>query len=619
MKTIHRYFSFFLCLALILFCLSAPLRTTASASATIAIGIGGTVIQVAPYIAVVAIVLVAVGLAASGSVEELVDQATEFYNSCSPTLRQWFDDVAEDVIDGTSVFRIPSKVQTELKEELDDKVPDNIPYMFIPGTLTDLASLTGSDVFIQDVVGAIEAGNSLTESTNTLLRTTYGLLNTGFAEIGDSFDSLLSGLKSTIGSMNSNLANKLTTLNTSVGSLSDSIDFLESSLSGDLVDLKTLYSTFGNETLSRLDTLNESIQAIDSSSLSTDFVNLYELIAQNDSLIKKSVEALPGQISDSIASFYETQSLQLEDISNKLGTFEESFLETMTGDLQLIRDEVSAGFGDVTTALDNLEVIADIDLQPVIDQLFNTEVSLVGSLDSLYSLINENFVDISIANNELLSSMEMVLTESFTEFFTNYDINIWDILTELQDLNSSTLQTEFGSLTASIEDTISSLDLSLSEGLDILELNLGDLWSLTNTKVVGTLTDIKTSLQTIAGTTTADPGTGGDDSQDDANNQKIPLIPHINNGFEQGENYIGSVYTFLDDELEAFRVAALIFEEFANVPFFYKLIITSCSIGLIATLLGMALNVQSYSVSQRRREEAAQVKASNRMQRSVAA
>lgn len=96
-------------------------------------------------------------------------------------------------------------------------------------------------------------------------------------------------------------------------------------------------------------------------------------------------------------------------------------------------------------------------------------------------------------------------------------------------------------------------------------------------------------------------------------------MPWVGSGFQIGGSYFNSVEGFLGDEMEAFLVAGMIFEEFAGISFFNKLIIVSCSVGLIGTLLGMALQLQGYSVAQRRREEAAQSKAHNRMERSYAA
>lgn len=542
MNKIHRYMSFFLCLALILFCLSSPMQRSASASATaaIVIGIAGSTVSVEAVIGVVATILVAVGFV-SGTVDEVVSKSRTFYNNCSSTLRKWFDEVAADVIDGTSVFRIPSTVQNELKDKLGDKTPDNIPYLLIPGTLTNLATLTGADVFIQDVIGAIEAGNSIQEITNTRLLMLYGLLNTSFADVEDFITSQTSTISTGFANLASNLGSKITSLSTTLSSQLDSvevsIDAMSSSLSDDLTDLKTLYSSFGNQTLSKLNALNTSIQSVNTSIQNLDLSDSAAGFA--DLSVKLDTLAQLFESSSSSLGFIEIisseQSMLIQEALDKLG-YDPNFIEATFEEVLNIGSLMESYFHNVETILDAISIDLDwqlADIESGID-------ALSGYFDSAISAQTQKLI---------------------------WNLNHNSIVYQLSDL---------------------------------IEL------------VSNSFADIKTSIQSIAGTTTADPG-AGDDSRDEADKQKIPLMPHVNNGFQQGENYIGNVYTFLDEELAAFRVAALIFEEFAHIPFFYKLIITSCSVGLIGTLLGMALYAQSFNLYQKRREEAAQARAHDRM------
>lgn len=623
MKKIHRYISFFLCLAVILFCISSPLQHTASAdAATVSISMGGTFVSVSGAIAVAVLVLSGLGIL-WGSIEEAVAEAKLWYNAVPKIVKDWLDKAGQEVVEGHTTVKIPETVIEGINsvDEAHQLSPSS-PYLDTSGFNLDTISPT--DLFAQDVVGAIQQSGS---TTHSLLRTLYGLLNTGFADLDQTFTSEISSVVSSL----STLGNKIGTLQSTLsGSLSDvelSTDLIRTTLSKDLSDLKTVYSSFGNATLDKLDTLNTSIQNLGSLD-STDFLNLYNLIAQNDSLTLKALQNLPGQISDSISSYFETQSLQLESISDKLGA-ESSYLFDLVGDMQILRDEVINGFADTVVALDQLDVTADINLQPLIDQLFDTEATFVGQFDSLYSLINDNIAAYSAANNEFLASIESLLVDNWDQMIIDYSEAIIEQLVYLDLFNweqlfpgiESLLDSSFSSLVSEFDDLESLLsgDSALISSFDSVSIPLTELLHVVNADVLGSLDAIKTSLLSIAGTTTADPSPGGNNSQDDYEKEKAPLMPWVGSGFEIGESYFNSIQGFLGDDMDAFLVAGMIFEEFAGMTFFYKLIIISCSVGLIGTLLGMALQLQSYSVAQRRREEAAQSKAHNRMERSYAA
>ena len=644
MNKFHRYISFFLCLALILFCLSSPLQRSASASATatIVIGIAGSTVSVEAVIGVVATILVAVGLA-SGTVDQVVDQATLFYNNCSASLKKWFDGVAADVIDGTSVFRIPSNVQNELKDKLNGKVPDNIPYLLIPGTLTNLASLTGADVFIQDVVGAIEAGNSLQEITNTRLLGLHGLLNTSFAELEDFISSQTSSITngftniiSKANSINSNVVTVIRNLDTLFGSLEISVDAMSSSLSKDLKDLKTLYSSFGNETLTKLDTLNTTIESLTGFDSSEDFADLKYLYSTfgNETLSKlddlvDSIENIPYTFSDTIAGQFTDLSVKLDQVISKLGD-DFSFVEVISQNQDLLLTDLSAYFYRVISTLESLDVTASVDLQPLIDQISVSELNLNSFLESLYDLQASYLSSLETTLYNQFDYIASLYLEDYLVAFNNgfallnetlYEVwsdtsNLVEVKVSLEELVGSDLLTS-GTFTNVIESNIGALTSTVDHyGSKIITDVSSEIANL-KTELLDTLNDVKTAVQSIAGTTTADPG--GNNSQNEYEKEKAPLIPYIGSGFDIGGKHFNSVQGYLAEEMEAFLVAGMIFEEFAGMTFFYKLIIISCSVGLIGTLLGMALQLQGYSVAQRRREEAAQARAHVRMERSAAA
>lgn len=428
----------------------------------------------------------------------------------------------------------------------------------------------------------ILAGNQIVWQLKKDLNGLELYLRTDFVE---ALTTEISDVTSKLSSIQSHLLSLWSLINTSFDDVELSIDTMSSSLSKDLKDLKTLYSSFGNETLSKLDTLNKSIQALDSSSLSADFLDLYNLIAQNDALTITALQNLPGQISDSISSFFETQSLQLEAISDKLGA-ESSYLLDLVGDMQLLRDEVVSGFADTVVALDQLDVAADINLQPLIDQVLDTEATLVGQFDSLYSLINNNIVAYTASNNELLSSLKGFVDSSN------------DSLLSLVDQVSYTLDDSLS--------TVIGFDILISDQLSSL--------SVLTDSISGQLADIKTSLQSIAGTTVANPPVHSSDL-DELDKLEVPLYGAIGSGFDKGDEFFGFTLVSLDDELYGFLVAAKIFNEFADLSFFKKLIIASASIGFVCSLLGMGLDATgAFSSAYRRRESSAQAKSRERFE-----
>ena len=630
MNKIHRYISFFLCLALIVFCLS-PVRAYAAvvpdpAYSSAYIVIGDIIVEgIQEGSKVIASALASVwNKVFTAELLQTAQGVLEIGSFFTDPVahKAVFDSYSEGELSAGQVVltkaflsSVAAAYETKTGLTLSEPTEDVVIYAPPESVWTEAELITADRLNFKGFADLTEvnqnilAGNQIVWQLKKDLNGLELYLRTTFVE---TLDTEFADLVSRLWAMTGSLGSKLDTIDTSLGSLETSIDVLSSTLHTDLTQLKSSYASFGNETLDKLDTLNTSIQNITLSDLSTDFVNLRETITQYDSLILTAVQDLPDQISQSLTDFYETQSQLLISISDKLGQ-ESSYLADLVGENQLIRDELSAGFADTLVALDQLEVNVDLDFQPVIDQILSTEMTLNDSLNSLYTAIDSLEVDMSADFQPVIDqilSTEMILNDSLNSL---YDLQAPAFDSFQEHLGYISDQVLYG-FDSSIGAVISQLMLEFTS----LKSRISSEFTSLKNHLTTELTDIKTAVQTIAGTTTADPGTG-DDSQDEADKQKIPLIPYINNGFEQGENYIGNVYTFLDDELEGFRVAALIFEEFAGISFFYKLIITSCSVGLIATLLGMALNVQSYSVSQRRREEAAQVRAQYRMQRSSAA
>lgn len=424
--------------------------------------------------------------------------------------KKWFDEVAADVIDGTSVFRIPSNVQKELKEKLDDKAPNNIPYLLIPGTLTNLASLTGSDVFIQDVVGAIEAGNSLQEITNTRLLSLYGLLNTSFADIQDFVTTQTSAITTGFTNLTSNLGTKISSLSTTLSgkldSVDSSVDAMSSTLSKSLSDLKSLYSQYGNSTLSKLDALNTSIQAIDGFDLSADFNHLKELETQFGNATLNKLDSVI---------------VSVDDISNAIFTSSQA-LSTH------ISTAFESGFDQISESLSNISVEATL---PNFDDFIADSYGQLVALNSIADYMPDILSSIGILDD--LSLEISAILDGLSSVFTSEDFSfaLSDISLSAESLSTidSSLKDYFSDFKEMCVDEYLQMyydlmDLMITETsaiTSVVDSYFYDLNKFLKTDVVGTLNDIKTSIQSIAGTTTAGPNPGGNNSQDEYEKKKL--------------------------------------------------------------------------------------------------
>ena len=225
------------------------------------------------------------------------------------------------------------------------------------------------------------------------------------------------------------------------------------------------------------------------------------------------------------------------------------------------------------------------DFQPVIDQIIESE-----------AILSEPLIYLDQFNWDVIHPSLESMISSFGSVQTSLD--------SINDQVLYGLDTSIGALRAALTNEFSSL-----------KLRIADLFSSLDKSLTTQLTDIKTAVQAIAGTTTADPDTS---DHDDLENKKIPLYVSIADGFNKGDEFFGFTVESLEGEAHGLLVAAKIFNEFADLSFFKKLLIASASIGMIGALLGMALDSTGVLFSPyRRREAAAQSEAHVRMERGV--
>ena len=128
------------------------------------------VIQVAPYLVPIILLLVGTQWWYVNS-EDLADKAMDIYNNASDSFRAWANNVAQDIIDGTSAFKLTESVSTEFNNHVGNgnKVPDDKKYIYLPPDLLSLSSVSPDDVLLSDLSDSIDENNSLITQSNYIL------------------------------------------------------------------------------------------------------------------------------------------------------------------------------------------------------------------------------------------------------------------------------------------------------------------------------------------------------------------------------------------------------------------------------------------------------------------
>lgn len=318
-----------------------------------------------------------------------------------------------------------------------------------------------------------------------------------------------------------------------------------------------------------------------------------------------------------------------QDVSGLLGQGNTLAVETnsILGSIRSFLGYISTG---ITSSLDTIaNKISSISTD--ISGFFTTKLWELrqGMLD-----INASIADSFHTTKQQLLDINVSLATSFRDArqrLIDINVNIADFFhttkQQLLDVNSSLatffrdarqrfldINTNLASIKTTIGDKITSLGASVSNSFDALGEKFKGYFSDITTSISTWSISLGNRIETLLNPAPALPDTS---VSDEVATQEGALKDSIVVGFDEGKRFFGLATDFFADDLSAFLVVGMIFNEFAGIPIFHKLLIISCSIGLVATLLGMALEIKSFSVSQRRREAAAQSRARGRMERSL--
>lgn len=299
MKNLIRVLSLVLCLSLVLFVACNPLRVSAVTD-TVYIGTSlGEVAAVAPELLPICLLLVACGWwNSTKTCKQLIAKAEEV-GTLGNLIRSWSADIAPQIIDGTSAFKIPTAVQQEFDNQIkkdgsSNELPPALPYLLVPDSLLELDNLSQNQLLSQDISGVIEEGNALTAKTNTIL-----------TQIRTFLHNFLTEYKELSSALNKNITSKLTTINSNITSrllgIKGQLADLDRLLDARFVDINAYLANIHRLVEGKLVDVNAYLVAIknniltSASSLRTTISDSFEMLGiKIDNAVTTITQALSG-------------------------------------------------------------------------------------------------------------------------------------------------------------------------------------------------------------------------------------------------------------------------------------------------------------------------------------
>lgn len=197
MKNLTRVLSVALCAVLIFFCCYKPVQVSAVEPVTITLGALGSLVEVLPYVALGAFLLIACGYVIE-TLPQLVDDINLWYSEL-PDLKEWALSVGQDLQEGTIVI-IPEFVQEAMRKKAEDnksKTPDNMPYILLPPNFHQLDQVTQEQLFNQQINTTLQQGNSLLTQIKNSLTGFAGNVANYFGNLGTEITNCFATLSTT--------------------------------------------------------------------------------------------------------------------------------------------------------------------------------------------------------------------------------------------------------------------------------------------------------------------------------------------------------------------------------------------------------------------------------------
>lgn len=259
MKTYKRIFSVFLLLSLLVSFCFAPVQVSATEGLIEIATSWGETARVAPCLLPIILILIGVDWYYS-NIDEIVAKADSIYNSASSSLRNWADDVAQQIIDGTSVFKISTVAKNEINKRVESdnkKLPDNLPYLIVPPSFRSIDALSQEDVLIGEISGIVENiqegvtdTNSILNRIQTYIYNSNEQLRKWQVKLNSNITNRLLTIRQTIANMKNALHTTLLRINTSIADLQNSLKTTLLNIEGSINTIQTSFKT----TLLRINT-----------------------------------------------------------------------------------------------------------------------------------------------------------------------------------------------------------------------------------------------------------------------------------------------------------------------------------------------------------------------------
>ena len=267
MKYFSRISILVLCCAILVFIGCKPITASAN-TATIDIGIAmNDVIAVDPMLVPFALTLIAAGYVFNNT-DELIDAAQDLSDRMKPTTIEWAKKFANSLESGAqAVAKLTTSVIDDLNQGMSalwedvKAIPKELSYLVAPQTLTNLGTLSLTDILVQDVAGILTETQTITQRMSTLLSN----IKAGILAIPQSFvtaiDSLGTTFKAEFDQFKTWFVNINNNLKEEVHQIPNWLSSINTNMKSELGQIKTWFSnvntTIKNEILGIKTTLGQ--------------------------------------------------------------------------------------------------------------------------------------------------------------------------------------------------------------------------------------------------------------------------------------------------------------------------------------------------------------------------
>ena len=289
----------FLCCIILFSLVSKPITASASATATVTIGTTlGEVAVVAPELLPICLLLVACGWWNSTTTCQKLIAKAEEVGSLGNLIRSWSAEIAPQIIDGTSVFKIPTEVANDFNKQMDKdanpkKLPSGLPYLLIPASFLALNNLSQNELLAQDISGILTENNELAQQSNRLLLYIGGAINdmslslsNSLQTITSSFKSEFSKLKEWYSTINENMKEEARQVKVKLTTINENVKEEFRQVKVKLTTINENVKEEFRQVKNKLTTINENLKSYINDLISSFETGVLRIEAKIDSIVK---------------------------------------------------------------------------------------------------------------------------------------------------------------------------------------------------------------------------------------------------------------------------------------------------------------------------------------------